>query len=328
MAKDAMRAVAIDRFGGPETLSVKSIPIPEAKADQLLIRVGSAGLGVWDIGEREGFVAEMYGHKPTFPYVLGTEGAGKVAEVGKKVKNFRKGDLVYGLTWGTNPKAGFDAEYVAVDADWVSPIPSSLAIEQAGALMIDGAVALRGLDEILKLKRNDNLLVFGASGGVGHLAVQIGVRMGAHVFAVASGDDGVKLALRLGAEGAIDGRRGDIAASAKTFASKGFDSALFTASGEAADRAVSTVRDGGRVAHPFGLDPALKARSTVRMQGFNGGDYWNVMPRALIAKLNTLIEAGPFEVEISRTFPLEKVGEAHAALQSHHLGKMALLPGA
>src|SRR4029077_5654400 len=181
--------------------------------------------------------------------------------------------------------------------------------------MIEGAVAFRGL-EILKLKRNDNLLVFGASGGVGHLAVQIGVRMGAHVFAVASGEDGVKLALRLGAEGAIDGRGGDIAASAKTFASKGFDSALFTAGGEAADRAVSAVRDGGRVAHPFGLDPALKAKSTVRVKSFNGGDYLNVMPRALIAKLNTLIEAGPFEVDISRTFPLQKVGEAHAALQS------------
>lgn len=197
MAKNEMRAVAIDRFGGPETLSVKSIPIPEPKVDQVLIRVGSAGLGVWDIGEREGYIARMYEHKPTFPYVLGTEGAGKVTAVGEKVKNFRKGDLVYGLTWGTNPKAGFDAEYVAVGADWISPIPSNLPIEQAGALMIDGAVALRGLDEILKLKGNENLLVFGASGGVGHLAVQIGVRMGAHVFAVSSGDDGVKLARRL-----------------------------------------------------------------------------------------------------------------------------------
>jgi NADPH2:quinone reductase len=168
MAKKEMRAVALDRFGGPETLSVKSVPIPEPKADQVLIRVGSAGLGVWDIGEREGHVAKMYGLKPTFPYVLGTEGAGKVAAVGRKVQNFRKGDLVYGLTWGTNPKAGFDAEYVAVGAEWVSPIPSSLPIEQAGALMIDGAVAFRGLDEILKLKRNDSLLVFGASGGVGY----------------------------------------------------------------------------------------------------------------------------------------------------------------
>jgi len=323
-----MRAVALDRFGGPETLYVKSVPIPEPEADQVLIRVGSAGLGVWDIGEREGFVAKMYGHKPTFPYVLGTEGAGKVAAVGEKVKDFRKADLVYGLTWGTDPKAGFDAEYVAVAADWVSPIPSSLPIEQAGALMIDGAVAFRGLDEILKLKRNDNLLVFGASGGVGHLAVQIGVRMGAHVFAVASGDDGVELALRLGAEGAVDGRGGDILASAKRVASKGFDAALFTASGEVANRALSTMRDGGRVAHPFGLDPAPKARSTVRVQGFNGGDYWKVMPRALIRKLNALIESGPFEVHLSRTFPLEKVREAHAALESHHIGKMALLPGA
>jgi NADPH2:quinone reductase len=328
MAKNEMRAVAIDRFGGPETLSVKSVPIPEPKVDQVLIRVGSAGLGVWDIGEREGYIARMYGHKPTFPYVLGTEGAGKVTATGEEVKNFRKGDLVYGLTWGTNPKAGFDAEYVAVGADWVSPIPSNLSIEQAGALMIDGAVALRGLDEILKVKGSENLLVFGASGGVGHLAVQIGVRMGAHVFAVASGDDGVKLAHRLGAEEVVDGRGGDIVASARRFAPRGFDAALFTASGEAADLAVSTMRDGGRVAHPFGLDPALKVRPTVSVQSFNGGEYWNVMPQALVARLNALIEAGPFEVHLSMTFPLEKVGEAHAALQSHHVGKMALLPGA
>jgi NADPH2:quinone reductase len=326
MAKTEMRAVAIDRFGAAETLSVRSLPVPEPKATQVLIRVGSAGLGVWDIGEREGFVAKMYGHKPTFPYVLGTEGAGKITAVGEKVENFRKGDLVYGLTWGTDPKAGFDAEYVAVDADRVSPIPSRIPIEQAGALMIDGAVALRGLDEILKLERNENLLVFGASGGVGHLAVQIGARMGAHVFAVASGDDGVKLVLRLGAEGAVDGRRGDIVAPAKRFASNGFDAALFTASDEAANIALGTMRDGGRVAHPFGL--ALRARPTVTVQGFNGGDYWKAMPSALIAKLNNLIETGSFEVYVSRTFALEEVEEAHAALRSHHIGKMALLPGA
>jgi NADPH2:quinone reductase len=93
--------------------------------------------------------------------------------VGEKVGDFRNGDLVYGLNWGTNPKAGFYVEYTTLNVEWASSIPSRIPVEQAGALGIDGVTALRGLDEILGLGPDEKLMVFGASGGIGHLAIQL-----------------------------------------------------------------------------------------------------------------------------------------------------------
>ncbi|MDA4114872.1 MAG: NADP-dependent oxidoreductase [Thaumarchaeota archaeon] len=323
-----MRAVAIDRFVGPEILSVSIVPVPEPKPSQILIRVESAGLGIWDVAECQGIIARMQGINPDFPWVLGSEGAGKVVAVGDQVSEFRRGDSVYGLNWGTNPKRGFFAEYTALDAAWASPIPSNLSTEQAGALMIDGATGLRGLDEILGLKQGEKLMVFGASGGIGHLAVQLATRMGAHVFAIASGEDGVALAQRLGAEGAVEGHHGDIVASAREFAPEGFDAALFTAGGDAADRALTTMRDGGRAATPGGPQVALKVPSTVRLLSYNDREYWKKgLDLELIGKLNELVDAGPFEVHLGKTFPLDQVVDAHQALSSHYLGRLALLPG-
>jgi NADPH:quinone reductase-like Zn-dependent oxidoreductase len=94
-----MRALTIDRFGGPEVLSVRNISVPEPQPDQVLIRIESAGLGVWDIAEREGRLAKMFGIQAKFPWVLGSEGAGKITAVGDKVSGFRNGDEVY-ATYG------------------------------------------------------------------------------------------------------------------------------------------------------------------------------------------------------------------------------------
>src|SRR5258706_3387029 len=105
----------------------------------------------------------------------------------------------------------------------------------------DALTALSGLDEILGLKRGESLMVFGAGGGIGHLAVQLGKRMGARVLAVASGDDGVALAKRLGADDTANGRKEDCEAAARAFAPPGLDGALITARGEATDRGLRAI---------------------------------------------------------------------------------------
>jgi NADPH2:quinone reductase len=324
MPEDEMRAVTIDHFGGPEALSVTTVPLPKIEPNQILIRVESAGIGIWDLAELGGRIAQMYEIKPNFPWVLGSEGAGRVVAVGDRVSGFKSGNLVYGHTWATNPKRGFFAEYTALDADWASPIPSNLTTEQAGALMIDGMTSFLELDEVLHLKPGEKLMVFGASGGVGHLAVQLATRMGARVFAVASGGDGVALARRLGAEGAVEGHHGDIVASAREFAPAGFDAALVTAGGDAADRALTTMRDGGRVTTPGGAGPAPKVSPNVRLLSYNYKGY----DSRSIGKLNRLIEAGPFEVYLGKRFSLDQAVEAHRTLESHYLGRLALLPTA
>lgn len=319
-----MRAVVIDRFGGPEVLSIRNIPISEPKANEILVKVDSAGIGVWDNAEREGMLAKMFGTKAKFPWILGSEGAGKVVGIGEKVSEFQIGDLVYGDIWTPteSTKAGFYAEYAILNVDNAWPIPSNLTTEQAGPLLIDGATALRGLDDTLALKQDETLMIFGASGGLGHLAVQLGKKLGARVFAVASGEDGVSLALKLGAEAAEDGHNANIIAAAREFAPNGFDTALITVAGDSTEKALTTMRSGGRVAYPWiNQRPPPKAPSNTSLSGYNAS-----VDRAMIFKLNKLIEAGTFEVHIGKTFSLDQVVEGFKTVTSHHLGRLALLP--
>ena len=183
---------------------------------------------------------ELLNREPKFPYVLGTDGAGTVAQVGENIDRFKEGDRVYALELG-NPKGGFYAEYAAVNGNNVSLIPGDLTMEQAAAMPSDALTALRGLDDILRLQRDESVMIFGASGGIGHLAVQLAKRLGVRVFAVASGQDGVSFVKRLGADAAADGRGDDVLKLAREFAPNGIDAALVTAGGGDTDRA-SNVR--------------------------------------------------------------------------------------
>jgi NADPH2:quinone reductase len=195
-------------------------------------------------------------------------------------------------------------------------------------LLIDGATALKGVDDNLGLKQDEKMMIFGASGGLGHFTIQLAKRFGARVFAIASGGDGVALAQRLGAEAAVDGHDGDVVASARKFAPNGFDAALIPVAGEAAEKALTMMREGGRVAFPWTSQrPAPKLPSTIRLFGFNVfGDDGNI-DRALVSKLNKLIEVGPFEVHLGKTFSLDQIADAYQALGSHYLGRLALLLG-
>jgi len=313
-----MRAVALDKFGGPESLKIQSLPIPQIDSHEVLIRVEAAGIGAWDPYEREGRFVEIMGTKPTFPYVLGTDGAGTIAAVGKDVKRFKEGDRVYAGELA-NPKGGFYAQYVAVKQDNVSPIPGGLTIEQAAVLPTDGLTALTGLEKVLGLKSGESLMVFGASGGIGHLAIQLAKRLGARVFAIASGDDGVQFAEKLGADRAVDGRQGNVLNAAREFAPNGMDAALVTAGGGKTDEALSAIRKGGRIAYPHGVMPEPTAPEGVAIEAYDGE-----FSRELINRLNKLIDAGPFEVAVDTTFRMEEAGKAHDALNEHHLGKIAL----
>jgi NADPH:quinone reductase len=313
-----MHAAAIDKFGGP--ITAHTLPMPQLAAGEILIHVESAGVGVWDPIEREGYFAKMMGTEGKFPYVLGSEGAGTIEEVGSQVKGFKKGDRVYALALA-NPKGGFYAEYVAVGADHASAIPGTLTVAQAGVMPVDAMTALMGLDEVLKLKSGESIMIFGASGGIGHLAMQLAKRMGARVLAVASGKDGVALAQRLGADMVVDGRKQDIVAAARKFSPDGLDCILLTAGGKEAEQSLEALREGGRVAYPNGVEPKPKGRKGITVKSYDG------MPKdGMIAKLNKLIEKGPFHVHIARTFKLDEAAEAHEALDEHFLGKIALQP--
>lgn len=307
-----MKAASIERYGAPEVLQLETLPVPRPGPTQVLVRLDSAGIGVWDPDVRTG---EFQLGKSGFPLVMGNDGAGEVVAVGRDVQRFRPGDRVYAYAFA----GGFYAEYVAVDEDAAAPIPPGLSSEQAGVLGADGVTALRGLDDRLRLTAGQRLMIYGASGGIGHLAVQLAKRMGASVLAVASGPDGVELVRRLGADAAVDGKRDDAARAARDFAPEGLDAALVLAHGESLEPALATLRKGGRIAYPNGVEPVPKGPPGVRVVAYDG-----VPSRDALERLNRLIAAGPFHVEVGRAYRLEEAARAHREIGQHHLGKLAL----
>jgi len=307
-----MKAAAIDRFGGPEVLHTETLPVPRPKSVEVLIRLDCAGIGVWDPYVRSG---ELELGKREFPRVIGNDGAGEVVAVGDRVKRHRVGDRVY--AYGV--EGGFYAEYVAIDEDLIAPIPPGLSPEEAGALGADGITALRGLDDQLRLTRGESLMVFGASGGIGHLAVQLARRMGARVLAVASGADGLELVRRLGADAAVDGKRDDVAQAVRQFAPAGLDAALVLVHGTGLEAALASLRRGGRVAYPNGVEPEPRPPAGVTLLAYDG-----TPSREAFERLNRLIAAGPFHIEVGGVYRLENAAQAHREIGRHHLGKLAL----
>jgi NADPH:quinone reductase len=250
-----------------------------------------------------------------FPRVIGNDGAGVVVAKGRGVSRFELGDRVYAYSL----ESGFYAEFVAVPEDNVSAIPSGLDPLEAGALGADGITALHGLDEQLRVRRGDRLLIFGASGGIGHIAVQLAKRLGAQVLAVASGRDGVELVQRLGADVAIDGHRDDPAQAARAFAPDGLDGALVLTDGRLVDEALAAVKKDGRVAYPRGVDPEPTVPGGVQALPYDGTPN-----REAFERLNRLIGPGPFHVELGHVYNLEDAARAHRDVRKHHLGKLAL----
>jgi len=312
-----MKGIAIDAPGGPEVMTLRTLPVPTVDADDVLIEVHAAGVAVWDLQIRK----SMAWVKPRFPYVLGSDGSGIVVAIGASVTRFKVGDAVYGYCWD-NLKGGFYAEYVSAPSDCIAKLPRGISLEAAGALGASGLTALSGVDRALNLKRGDNVIIHGASGAVGTLAVQLAKLRGARVLATASGEEGVALVRRLGADVAIDGRTGDIAAAARAFATKGADAVLAFAGGDALEKCLDALRAGGKFAYPTGVEPVPKSRPGLNTIPYDAlfGDQ-----KVQWAELNRAVEAMKFEVPIAATFALAEAADAHRKVEAGGVrGKVVL----
>jgi NADPH:quinone reductase len=308
---ETLRAAAIDHFGGPEVLYLHALPVPRPEAGEVLIRLDAAGIGVWDPEVRDG---SLVSGETAFPYVIGSDGAGTIAALGEGVTRFAVGDRVYGYSM----EGGFYAEYVTASQDNVARVPPGVKTDEAGALGADGVTAFRGLVDHLRLQPGDKLMVFGASGGIGHIAVQLAKRLGARVLAVASGSDGVELDRRIGADAAVDGKHDDIVEAARQFAPEGLDAALVLVDGEGLREALKLIKKRGRLAYPNGVEPEPRAPQGVRSMAYDG-----VPSRDTFERLNRLIGDRPFHVELGRVYRLDEAALAHLEIGRHHLGKLA-----
>ncbi len=314
-----MRAAVVERFGGPEALTVISAPAPVPGPDEVLIAVNTAGVGSWDADMRAGWSP---GGDRTFPLILGSDGSGHVAAVGSRVRRYQTGDAVYAYGFD-NPKGGFYAQYVALNANNVALAPPSLTLREAGAIPATGLTALQGIDGALQLRRGESIVILGASGGVGTLAVQFAKLRGARVLAIASGDDGVALARQLGADTAIDGRHADVQATGKEFAPDGVECVLALTGGTSLERCIELIRRSGRLAYPNGVEPAPE-----KVHGIEVLTYDAEAGAREFEHLNRAVEQAKLRVPIAGEYPLEDVGKAHQRLaEGHVLGKLVLRIG-
>jgi len=234
-----MKAAVLHRFGGPEESRIEQVPVPQAASNEMLTKLQYSAVSPRDAFERQGGYAEMLGIQPTFSYILGSEGAGTIVDIGKDVAQFKLGDPVYTVSF-LNANGGTYAEYVAVGAEYISLIPKPFEMKEASAILGVGTTALRGLEDVLNLQKGETILILGASGGVGHMAVQHAKLMGAEVISVASGDDGVNLVQQLGIEKVVDGHSANALEQIKALLPHGVDSALFTAGGKLAQDSSGT----------------------------------------------------------------------------------------
>src|SRR5437868_4415851 len=311
-----MRAAAIDKFGPPEVLKIHNLPVPKVAPKEVLIAVHATGVGIWDADFRKGTYKEG---RTKFPLVLGMDGAGIIAEVGKSVRRFRPGDQVWAYQFG-GVKGGFYAEYVVVKADNVARAPKELSLLEAGTAAVTAMTALQGIDDTLKVGKKDTVLVFGATGAVGTMAVQFAKRKGARVVATASSPEGERALRAIGIEHTFDPRADDVVSQLKTIAPRGLTAVLALAGGEKLERCIDHLVDGGRIAYPNGVEPEPRKRPKIKRIAYDAESGPDEFKR-----LNRAVTQARLKVVIDSTYKLEDAAQAHERLErSHVIGRIAL----
>jgi NADPH2:quinone reductase len=193
-----MRAIRIARYGGPEVLLRENIPVPQPAPDEALVRLRHSGINFMDIHTRQGKYEGSRTYPVRLPTTLGIEGAGEVVALGRDVRDLRVGDRVaYCLHWGSY------AEYAAVPAWRLAPVPDALPLDRAAAAMFHGLTAHYLAHDLGRAGPGVTWLVHAASGGIGQILVQMGARLGVTVYATTSTEAKAAVARARGAAGAV-----------------------------------------------------------------------------------------------------------------------------
>ena len=308
-----MRAIRQQTFGGPEVLklteAVRPVPLPT----EVLVRVRAVGVNPVEAVIRSGGFP-LLGHPP---FILGWDVSGVVEDIEPGVTRFRPGDEVYGMPFFPRP-AGAYAEYVAAPSRQLARKPAGLSHAEAAALPLAGLTAWQALVDTAHVAAGQRVLIHGAGGGVGHLAVQIAKARGAHVTGTASADKHDFVA-SLGADELIDYRATDFTAHVD-----GIDVVLDTIGGETARRSIGVLRPGGLLVTIVGRrDAGLAARTEAAGRRFAGLSVEPDYPA--LEALADLAGSGKLRVHLQATLGLAEAAKAHELLESGSIsGKIAL----
>ena len=306
-----MKAIATTDFGAPVTLV--EIPAPEPAEGEILVRVASSSINGFDLSVASGRLKGMMEHR--FPVVLGKDFAGTVEAVGPGVDGFAEGDTVFGVVMKPELGDGCFGERVAAPAAFAAKIPDGLDTDVAGALGLAGTAAHDAV-EAVEPQQGEIVLVSGATGGVGVIAVQLLKARGAHVIATASTHDEIAFVRDHGADEVID-YRGDLAAAVREKHPRGVEAVLHFA-GDGAELA-ARLSPGGRMASTLGLTPEQLGRDDVTLAPIMANPV-----TATLAKLADAAAAGIIRIPVTRTYDLEDVPQGLADFAAGTLGKLAV----
>lgn len=305
------KAYVFTRFGGPETEAFVDVDRPRPGPGQLLVAVRAAGVNPVDWKQRTGY-ARAGGAARELPAVFGNEVAGTVVEVGEGVTGFAVGDAVLG-----NPVAGGYAEYALLPVTVTAHKPAGLSFTDAAALPVAAATAYDGIDQ-LALPEGATLLVTGAGGGVGAAILQIARTRGLRVVGVAS--DGKKdFVESLGAVHVPSGP--GLAARVRTAAPDGIDGVYDLVGAEVIAEAATLLTDRTKL---------ITAGTTQEVaEQLGGARVVRARNAAVLEAVADLVVRGDLNPHVTRTFPLERAGEALRTVEEGHArGKTVIVVGA
>lgn len=313
-----MRAIVIDRFGGPEQLREARMPDPRPGPGEVLIRIACTSVNPVDWKIREGMLAELFPH--LFPLIPGWDAAGTVQELGAGASGFSVGDRVYAYCRKPTVHAGTYCEYVAMDAAAVAPMPSNASFSEAAAIPLTGLTAWQSLFDTAKLKKGERVLVHGGAGGVGGLAVQFAKWAGATVYATSrpSNHDYVR---SLGADAVFDYAREDVAAALRTAEPLGIDAVFDTVGGDVQRAGYKVLRPGGMLVSVVSIPDPEEARLHDARTGFvfvapNGEQ---------LRRIAALVEQGAVRPPAISEMRLEDAAKAQELSRAGHVrGKIVL----
>ena len=306
-----MKAVRIERYGNEEVVEIADVDRPKPGAGQVLVKVKAAAVNPVDWKIREG-LGEMFGLKP--PLILGCEVAGTVETVGDNVEDFSPGHDVYGYL---GAYSGGYAEYVAAPASEFVRKPKQINFDAAAAVPVGALTASQGIFDHGKLTSGQRILITGASGAVGSMAVQLANVKGAHVIGTGSGRN-EEFVRGLGADEFIDYKKGKFEEEVSDV-----DVVFDTVGSETQDGAFRTLKRGGVLVSTVNPPSEEKAKQF----GVKGAMVMVTPKPDQLAEINRLVETGKLKVRVAKVLPLAEVKKAHQLSASGHVdGKIILRP--
>ena len=330
-----MKAVFATIAGGPETLELRNIPIPELPSPHhVRVRLAAAGINPVDTKLR----ARPAYYPDKLPAILGCDGAGIVESIGAAVTRFKEGDEVFFCNGGLGDEPGNYAEYTTLHEEHCAAKPVSLSLQDSAALPLVLITAWESLIDRAALQDGQTVLIHAAAGGVGHIALQLARHLGAYIAATISDDTKAGIAARFGAEKIIHYKSQDFVQEALAWTGgKGMDVIFDTVGGDTFLRSLAATRIGGKLVSILSTPLSQSDVQLARLRNLSlcydlmltpqimGLHEERVHQRQILEQGAQLVDAGKLEVLVSHKLPLEQAAEAHRLIeQSGMIGKVVL----